>query len=359
MSLGIDAAIAAETRLSSVDGEKGELIIRGHYLDHIAGVLDYEEVITELFQDLLGNNLDPEIIRQQLSAARHEIYEHFKHTDDQIKSLPVVDALRALLAKLEDANDLPTAIRLVAAPAVFTALLIRARQGKSSIPPLTDASHAQDILHMAGLDASEQHAQALDTYLVTIIDHGLNASTFTSRVVASTHAGLTSSAVAALSALKGPLHGGAPGPVLDMLDAIGSAANARSWLEQTVRNGDRLMGFGHRIYKVRDPRADALKRAIDGLKDSSAIDSDRLNLAINVERTALEVLKEFKPQKPLHTNVEFYTALLLDSLGFSREDFTCIFAIGRIGGWLAHAREQYLYGRLIRPQSTYTGPKPN
>jgi citrate synthase len=211
---------------------------------------------------------------------------------------------------------------------------------------------------MAGLEDSPESAAALMRYLVTVVDHGLNASTFAARVVASTQAGLTSAAIAGLSALKGPLHGGAPGPVLDMLDAIGRPGNAQVWLEAAVERGDRLMGFGHRIYRVRDPRADALQSALQQLRAAGRVREDRWQLALATEQAALEVLRRRKPGRSLATNVEFYTALLLDALGFERELFTCVFAMGRIVGWIAHAREQARTGRLMRPQSRYIGPLP-
>jgi citrate synthase len=184
-------------------------------------------------------------------------------------------------------------------------------------------------------------------------DHGLNASTFAARVVASAQAGLTSSVLAALGALKGPLHGGAPGPVLDMIDAVGSPAQATRVLSEMLDRGERLPGFGHRIYRVRDPRADALKAALGRLERT-----ERLDLALAVEAAALQLLKARKPDRPLETNVEFFTALLLDALGFPRDAFTAVFAMGRTGGWIAHAREQAGSGRLIRPKSIYVGPRP-
>jgi citrate synthase len=187
-----------------------------------------------------------------------------------------------------------------------------------------------------------------------VIDHGLNASTFAARVAASTRAGLVSAALAGLSALKGPLHGGAPGPVIDMLDAIGTPDQARTWLEAALDGGDRLMGFGHRVYRVRDPRADALKTAIRRL----GADQGRLALGEAVEAAALEILRTRKPDRALETNVEFYTALLLEALSIPPAAFTCIFAAGRVAGWTAHAWEQVATGRLIRPQSIYVGPVP-
>jgi citrate synthase len=176
-------------------------------------------------------------------------------------------------------------------------------------------------------------------------------------VVASTRAGLTSAVLAGLSALKGPLHGGAPGPVIEMLDEIGTPENARPWLEKALARGDRLMGFGHRIYRVRDPRADALKIAGRKLAAASGGLPGRLVFAEAVEQAALEILREHKPDRPLDTNVEFYTALLLEALGLPPSSFTCVFAMGRVAGWLAHAREQLAGGRLIRPQSVYVGPE--
>jgi len=172
--------------------------------------------------------------------------------------------------------------------------------------------------------------------------------------VASTRAGLTSAVLAGISALKGPLHGGAPGPVIEMLDEIGEPANARAWIEAALNRGDRLMGFGHRIYRVRDPRADALKAAVRRLGARHG----RLEFAEAVEAAALAVLRDRKPDRSLQTNVEFYTALLLEALAFPPAAFTCVFAMGRVAGWIAHAREQVLGGRLIRPQSAYVGPRP-
>jgi citrate synthase len=211
---------------------------------------------------------------------------------------------------------------------------------------------------LRGASPSAAEAQALDAYLVTVSDHGLNASTFAARVVASTQAGLASAVLAGISALKGPLHGGAPGPVIEMLDGIGQPQNARAWIEAALDRGDRLMGFGHRIYRVRDPRADALKRAVRTLGEGSNAPPGRLAFAEAVERAALAILKDRKPNRSLQTNVEFYTALLLEALAFPAGAFTCVFAMGRVAGWIAHAKEQLAAGRLIRPQSRYVGPRP-
>jgi citrate synthase len=180
----------------------------------------------------------------------------------------------------------------------------------------------------------------------------MNASTFTARVVTSTGSDLVSAVVAAVGALKGPLHGGAPGPVLDMLDAIGTPDRAEQWLLGELAANRRIMGMGHRIYRVRDPRAAVLEQAVKSLA------SERLALAHAVEKAAAKILLERKPDRPLAANVEFYTAVLLDAVGLPREQFAPTFAVGRIGGWSAHVIEQRRTGRLIRPNSRYVGPMP-
>jgi citrate synthase len=356
MSSGLEDVVAAQTVLSDVDGTNGRLVIRGISLDELVKTSSYEDVVGLLFDGFLPLPAD---LPKALGRARAEVFSHVAAADATLVALSPVDGLRALMARLGDGEDMDTALRLVAAPAVFTPALLRLRQGLAPIAPDESLGHAQDTLRMLhGTTPSRDQTSALNRYLVTVVDHGLNASTFAARVVASTQAGLTSSALAGLSALKGPLHGGAPGPVLDMLDGVGLPADAPAWLDDALARGERLMGFGHRVYRVRDPRADALKGAVRLLAASGAIARDRLALAEAVEQAALDLLKRKKPDRPLETNVEFYTALLLEALGFPRDAFTCVFAMGRVSGWIAHAREQALGGRLIRPKSVYVGPLP-
>ena len=354
MNSGLEDVVAAETVLSDVDGANGRLVIRGVSLDDLVKGSSYEDVVGLLFEGFLPL---PGDLPAALGAARMEVFRHLAAADAGIVALSPVDGLRALMARLYDGEDIGKALRLVAAPAVFTPALLRLRQGLEPIAPDAGRGHAEDALRMLhGTTPSKDQAAALNRYLVTVVDHGLNASTFAARVVASTQAGLTSSVLAGLSALKGPLHGGAPGPVLDMLDGVGAPEDAPAWLEDALARGERLMGFGHRVYRVRDPRADALKGAVRLLAASGAIEPGRLALAEAVEQAALDLLKRKKPDRPLETNVEFYTALLLEALGFPRDAFTCVFAMGRVSGWIAHAREQALGGRLIRPKSVYVGP---
>lgn len=355
---GLDDVIAADTVLSDVDGLAGTLIIRGRSLDELAAGSTYEAVLALLWEGLFDDAPRADAVPSLLGRARSQAFEHLRHADARVAQQDPVEAVRALLAQIRDGEDLDTALQLVGAAAVFTAGVLRLRQGLRPIEPDAAASHPADLLRMMhGTPPTAEQVAALDRYLVTVSDHGLNASTFAARVVASTRAGLSSAVIAALSALKGPLHGGAPGPVLDYLDSIGSPAIASAWLQEKLARGERLMGFGHRIYRVRDPRADSVKGALQVLIRAGQVDAQRLQLAEAVEAAALKLLAAKKPDRPLQTNVEFYTALLLEALGFPRDAFTCVFAISRTCGWIAHAREQILGGRLIRPRSRYVGPQ--
>jgi len=355
MSDGLENVVAAHTVLSDVDGAAGRLVIRGHSLDELAGHTSFETMAALMLDGFVQDLPAAKDLPAALGAARRELFETVVAKAELPAELGPVEMVRAMTALIPDGEDVGAVLRLLAAPAVFTPAAVRLRQGLAPIAPDPALSQAADTLHMlTGAAPTKAQAAALDTYLVTVADHGLNSSTFAARVVASTRAGLVSAVLAGISALKGPLHGGAPGPVIEMLDAIGEPANARAQLEAALDRGDRLMGFGHRVYRVRDPRADALKGAIRKL----GADSGRLALAEAVEQAALAILRERKPNRTLETNVEFYTALLLEALGFTPDSFTCVFALGRTMGWLAHAHEQIAGGKLIRPQSVYVGPQP-
>ncbi len=350
---GLDGVVAAETVLSHVDGEAGELIIRGHRLEEIAGRLAYEEVVAELWTGLVPATDTP--LAAAIGEGRALAHAHFTRLYPHLAGLTPVEGMRLLLASIADASPLAEPAHLIGATGVAAAAAIRIAGGRAPVTPDSYAPHAADLLRLIRAEpSSPAEARALDTYLVAIIDHGLNASTFAARVVASTAAGLPSAVLAALSALKGPLHGGAPGPVLDMLDAIGTPDRAEAWIGAALDRGDRIMGFGHRIYRVRDPRAEALKKALAPL----AGPGNRIALAEAVEKAALRVLAERKAHRRLDVNVEFYTALLLEALGIPRTGFTPLFASGRVAGWTGHVAEHGKTGRLIRPASRYIGPMP-
>jgi len=356
MADGLEGVIAAETAMSLVDGQAGRLVIRGRDVEEFADGVPFDELVALLIGDRLGDLPAAPALRRALGEARVEAFDRIS-ASPILAELEPMDAMRAALAQLPDGDDAPTAFLLLATAAVMTAYAARVARGLDPIAPDPAADHAADMLAMLGAPADPDRVAALSAYLAVVSDHGLNASTFTARVVASTRAGLTSAITAAAGALKGPLHGGAPGPVIDMLDAIGSSERARPWIMAALDRGERLMGFGHRIYRVRDPRADTLKRVIAlRLRGGS---SPRMALALAVEETALATLRQRKPDRRLDTNVEFYTALLLEALGFPSAVFTCVFTAGRTVGWIGHAFEQQASGRLIRPESRYVGPLPS
>ncbi len=338
-SNGLEGVVVADTAISEVDGEAGRLVIAGSEVEHLAG--GYEAVATRVLA-AGGAALDP----GRLGRARAEAFELLPRLGDALDAPDGMAALRTGLSHLGVADD---PVALIGAAPVLVAAWSRRRDGQAAIPPDPAASHAADYLRMTTGGGTAAQIAALDAYLVTVIDHGMSASTFTARVIASTASDLTSAIVGAIGALKGPLHGGAPGPVLDMLDAIGTPDNAETWLLGELAANRRIMGMGHRVYRVRDPRAAVLEVAVKPLA------SPRLALARAVEAAATKILHERKPDRPLAANVEFYTAVLLDAVGLPREQFAPTFAVSRIAGWCAHVVEQRRTGRLIRPASRYVG----
>ena len=341
MASGLEGVVAAQTALSHVDGERGELIIAGERVETLAGSQRFEQVCGRLWNV-------PEV---DLGPARVWAATRFP----ALRELDGMDAMRAAVAQLPAKC---TALEVTAAMGVFAAAWARTSSGLAPVPPDPRLGHAADVIRMIkGEPARDELVAGLDAYLVTVIDHGMNASTFTARVIASTQSDLVSAVTGAVGALKGPLHGGAPGPVLDMLDAVGSPARATLWLEAELAAGRRIMGMGHRIYRVRDPRAAVLERAVERL-ELAGVTSKRLALARAVERAATQVLAARYPDRSLQANVEFYTAVLLDTVGLPRELFSPLFAVGRVAGWCAHFAEQQATGKLIRPASEYVGPLP-
>ena len=356
---GLDGVVAADTALSHVDGAAGDLVVRGKAIDRLTGEIDFAGMAVLLWGDLAPVPRHRDALVSALGLARIAAARLVPGLLVTTKGLSPVEGLRAGLALLPDRDGDADALAATAAIPVFAAALSRAARGLGTQEPDPAADPASDFLRLLhGRDPHPAEATALDAYLVTVADHGMNASTFAARVVASTRAGLVSSVIAGLCALKGPLHGGAPGPVLDMLDAIGRPDNCAAWLRAQLGKGERLMGFGHRVYRTRDPRADVLKAALHRLAAARGGTVGRLAFAEQVERAALSLLREKQPNRRLDTNVEFYTALLLEALGIPRDLFTPVFAMGRVLGWIAHVWEQEQSGRLIRPQSRYTGPMP-
>jgi citrate synthase len=271
-----------------------------------------------------------------------------------------MDALRTGLSALgavdhrqfDDVPDLDEAIAIAARFPGILAAYFRVRSGQEPVTPKAGHNTAQSYLYqLFGNEPEERHWKPLDTYLVLLADHGMNASTFTARVIASTQSDLISALTGAVGALKGPLHGGAPSKVLDMLNAIGSADNVDAWLTNALDKGERLMGFGHRVYKAEDPRAEILRDMAETASDPKVFRLSKLT-----EDRALAMLNERKPGRRLYTNVEFYSAGVLAAVGLPGDMFTPTFAVSRSVGWSAHVLEQVSNNRLIRPQSQFVGP---
>ena len=357
---GLEGVVAASTALSHVFGEEGKLVYRGYDIHELAGKASFEEVAhllwighlptaSELadFQSKLESN-------RKLPAAVIDVLRLIPH------ETPPMDALRTGLSALgaidqeqfDETPDLDEAIAIQARFPGILAAFFRLRSGQEPIKPKAGHNTAQSYLYqLFGNEPEERHWKPLDTYLVLLADHGMNASTFTARVIASTQSDLISALTGAVGALKGPLHGGAPSKVLDMLNAIGTAENVEGWLTNALDSGERLMGFGHRVYKAEDPRAEILREMA-----KTASDPDFFKLSKLTEDKALQMLNERKPGRRLYTNVEFYSAAVLAAVGLPGDMFTPTFAVSRSVGWSAHVLEQVSNNRLIRPQSQFVGP---
>ena len=357
---GLEGIVAAATRLSRVDGEAGQLTIAGYTVEDLAPRATFEEVVYLLLHGRLPGR--EELVhfaaelagRRQLPRATVELLR-----EATIAGAGGMDALRMGTATLGiGVGESPVEQALVAI-AAFPAIIgawWRLRNGRCPAPVLPDLSHAAHFLQqLTGVEPDPEKSRALETYLNTVCDHGLNASTFTARVIVSTRSDVISAITGAVGAMKGPLHGGAPGPALNMVFEVGTAGRAEAIIAERLDRGERLMGFGHRVYRVRDPRADVLAAAAERLYAAGA-DRQVYDLARHVEATALRLLRQRKPDRRIETNVEFYTALLLHGIGLPVELFTPAFAAGRVAGWSGHCLEQLREGRLIRPESEYIGP---
>ena len=360
LNTGLEDIAVAETRLSSIDGETGELVIRGFSINELATDATYEETVFLLLNGRLPTGDDLAKFRAELSTHREisdEVRAVLQRAAREEKS--AMDALRMGIAAAnlgEEEQDAESDIRrVIAVVPTITTTYWRYRQGKEPVAPREDLRHAANYLYMlTGEEPTEAKARGLETYLNTVADHGLNASTFSARVVVSTESNLVSAATAAVGALKGPLHGGAPGPVLEMLQDVYETGDPEGYVHETLHAGERLMGFGHRVYRVRDPRATVLESAAERFYEASG-DADFFETAQEFEDIAIDLLTEHMPDRRLETNVEFYTAILLDGIGIPKELFTTTFAVSRVGGWMAHAREQLNNNRLIRPNARYVG----
>jgi citrate synthase len=358
-SPGLEGVVAAETAVSEVDGANGRLIYRGGYLiEDLAPVASYEETAYLLWNGTLPDKSELDALRHQMAAARRLN----KSAQGTLLSMDAgadpMDTLRTVVSAQGSAKSLapPALDEAIALTSIFPTIVAAAhRRAKRMdlVEPRNDLGHAANLLWMMeGKEASPERVHWLDTYLVLLADHGLNASTFTARVIASTGSDLASCVVGAIGALKGPAHGGATFAARTMLDNIGSVDNVESWLHKAHEEHRRFAGFGHRVYRTYDPRAKILRE----LAKTAAPELYRL--AARTEEEALRILHEAHPERPNATNVDFWASVVLTGAGIPKELFTCVFATSRVSGWTAHVLESLTDLRIIRPASVWKGPQP-
>ena len=355
---GLEGIVASQTAISMVDGANGRLVYQGYVIADLAEDMSFEEVAFLLWKGRLPTRAELGALALELASSRSLTQAATISLDALPKDTDPMDVLRSVVSvqgvehKLEKPS-VPLAIHATASFPTILAMFHRRQLGLEPVKPRADLGHTANYLYMLnGKEASPELVRALNTYLVLLADHGMNASTFTARVIASTDSDLASCLVGAIGALKGPAHGGAPSAVMDQLEQIGTAENAERWLRDARSRKERFMGFGHRIYRTYDPRAKILKAMCERLNPKFYA------LASKVEETALQILHEEHPERPQATNVEFYSAGVLQAIGLPKEYFPPTFAVARVAGWSAHVLEQSANKRLIRPQSEYIGPEP-
>ena len=355
---GLEGIVASQTAISMVDGQNGRLVYQGYVIADLAEEMSFEEVAFLLWEGRLPN-------RAELDALSIELANHrtlTKAANIALDALPAdtdpMDVLRSVVSVQGVEHRLarptiPLAIHATASFPTILAMFHRRQLGLEPIKPRAELGHAANYLYMmSGKESSPETVRALNTYLVLLADHGMNASTFTARVIASTESDLTSSLVGAIGALKGPAHGGAPSAVIEQLELIGAATDPETYMREMRKRKEKFMGFGHRVYRVYDPRAKILKEMCRRMNPKF------YDLGVRVEEIALRILHEEHPERPQSTNVEFYSAGVLQAIGLPTEYFTPTFATARVAGWSAHVLEQAANNRIIRPQSQYIGPEP-
>ena len=358
-SPGLEGVVAARTAVSEVDGANGRLIYRGGYLiEDLVPAAGYEETAYLLWHGELPDKSQLDALRREMVAARR-LNESARRTLESLgPDVDPMDMLRTVLSAQAASRSLtkpsvPEAVALTAVLPTIVASAYRRRQRRDVIEPRDELGHAANLLWMMdGKEPATERIHWLDSYLVLLADHGLNASTFTARVIASTGSDLASCVVGAIGALKGPAHGGATYAARTMLDSIGSVENADAWLREAHAKHARFPGFGHRVYRTYDPRAKILREM------AKTADPRLHQVAAHTEEVALKILHDAHPERPNATNVDFWASVVLTGTGIPKEMFTCLFATSRVAGWTAHVLEAMEDLRIIRPASVWVGPQP-
>src|SRR6188508_906056 len=351
-SPGLEGVIAGETSLSFVDGANGRLLYRGYRIGDLVERGTYPAVANLLWT----GDWDP-AHRLPTAPVPSAVLTVLRAMPSDAKPM---DALRTAVSAWGATQELlwPPTVEQARALTAFSpsalAAFARLRSGKEPIDPDPSLDLIAGYLYqLTGERAEEGTVRALDAYFIVGAEHGFNASTFTARVITSTRSDIASAVVGAIGTMKGPLHGGAPTEVVDQLAKVGSVEHAEEWVRGALARGERLMGFGHRVYRAYDPRAAALRKVAEGMEHKP----DWLQMAIEVEDVALRVLAEKHPERPLRTNVEYYAAPVLMGVGLAPDLFPATFSLARHAGWTAHALEQAANNRLIRPDVNYVGPE--
>ena len=362
---GLEGVVVAETTIGDVRGQQGFYHYRQYSAVELAETRSLEDVWSLLFRGELPDadaaaSFAAEVRRRRaMPAGLSTLLPALARRGAPLDVLRTAVSLLGAELGWRPTHDIGAdeladeAVGLCAVVPTILAAAYRLRQGEEPVEPHPDLGAAANYLYMlTGEEPSAPHARAIEQYMILTIDHGFNASTFTARVVTSTGADLAAAIVAAIGALSGPLHGGAPSRALDMLDAIGTPERADAYVRRALDNGERIMGFGHRVYKTDDPRSLLLRGVAEELGGPLVAFSQ------SVERTTVDVLAELKPGRHLYTNVEFYAGVVMHTCGIPREMFTPTFAAGRVIGWSTHVMEQASHNRLIRPAARYVGPPP-
>jgi citrate synthase len=362
---GLEGVVVGATELSHVEGAEGRLTYRGYDIHDLAENATFEEVCYLLLFGTLPNAYQLQDLTVRIAANRAIPPAILGWMETMPRDAWPMDVLRTVVSGLAlftphlgdgaHPSNPRSAIHLIAKAPTIVAACNRIRRGLKPIDPLPNLSTAANALYMrSGRAPSPEAERALDVYLVLLADHSYNASTFAARVTASTRADIYAAATSALATLDGDLHGGAPAKVMKALTEIGRPEAAEAWVRATLQRGERIMGMGHREYKVRDPRARHLEASARALGEVT--EPRWYEVARALESAASDALGEHKPDKAIFANVEFYTAPTLFALGIPADEFTCTFACARMAGWTAHVLEQLADNRLIRPQAAYTGP---
>ncbi|HEV2660494.1 MAG TPA: citrate/2-methylcitrate synthase [Ktedonobacteraceae bacterium] len=345
---GLEGMAVGTTTLSKVEEKAGQLLYRGHNIHDLVGTTTFEEVAHLLWFGHLPSQMELSHLKTQLVAERAMPAPVVQLLRDLPSTIEPMDALRTAVSlwgaiTIKGKPTLEQVIGVTARFPLFLAAFHRLRHGLEPLESRSELGHAANYLYLlTGQVPNDEQVKQLDAYMVLLAEHGITASTFTARVVASTESDLVSAVVAALGALKGPLDGGAPSKVQDMLEAIGTAEHPEDWLRSALAKGERVMGFGHRIYETEDPRTEALREM------ARIANPQEVALANGVEEVALPLLEQQRPGRHLHTNVAFYSAILLTAVGLPADLFTPTFAVGRVVGWTAHILEQVGNNRVLQ-----------